>query len=104
MALLIYTLQVVLGTILWKKLKFSLKDSFIFSIFVLPTIILVSIFAVELFMTKLSFVREKLYRRKNGLEKLEESYNNFIKCTGNNTNGCFMDSCGHDCGCKNIKK
>lgn len=24
-----------------------------------------------------------------------------IKCTGNN-NGCFMDSCGHDCGCEGI--
>lgn len=27
-----------------------------------------------------------------------------IKCTGNNDNGCFMDSCGHDCGCESIKK
>ena len=25
-----------------------------------------------------------------------------IKCTGNNGNGCFMDSCGHDCGCDGI--
>lgn len=21
------------------------------------------------------------------------------ECNGNNGNGCFMDSCGHDCGC-----
>ena len=21
------------------------------------------------------------------------------ECTGNNGNGCFMDSCGHNCGC-----
>lgn len=27
-----------------------------------------------------------------------------IKCTGNNGNGCFMDSCGHDCGCEGIKE
>lgn len=27
-----------------------------------------------------------------------------IKCTGNNDNGCFMDSCGHDCGCEGIVK
>lgn len=25
-----------------------------------------------------------------------------IKCTGNNGNGCFMDSCGHNCGCEGI--
>lgn len=104
MTLLIYIIQVILGTILWKRFKFSLKDSFIFSIFVLPTIILVSVIAVELFMTKLSFVREKLYGSKNGLEKLEESYSNFIKCTGNNGNGCFMDSCGQNCNCEGLNE
>lgn len=26
-----------------------------------------------------------------------------IKCTGNNGNGCYLDSCGHDCGCEGIK-
>ena len=31
---------------------------------------------------------------------LDDSYNNFIKCTGNNGNGCFMDSCG----CEGLKK
>lgn len=25
-----------------------------------------------------------------------------IKCTGNNGNGCFLDSCGHNCGCEGI--
>lgn len=27
-----------------------------------------------------------------------------IKCTGNNGNGCFLDSCGHNCGCEGIDK
>jgi hypothetical protein len=27
-----------------------------------------------------------------------------IKCTGNNGNGCYLDSCGHNCGCEGIKK
>lgn len=27
-----------------------------------------------------------------------------IKCTGNNNNGCFMDSCGHNCGCEGLKE
>jgi hypothetical protein len=27
-----------------------------------------------------------------------------IKCTGNNDNGCFMDSCGHNCGCEGLKE
>lgn len=27
-----------------------------------------------------------------------------IKCTGNSGNGCFMDSCGHDCGCEGLKE
>jgi hypothetical protein len=22
-----------------------------------------------------------------------------VKCTGNNNNGCFLESTGHDCGC-----
>jgi hypothetical protein len=26
-----------------------------------------------------------------------------IHCTGNNGNGCFLDSCGHNCGCVGIK-
>ena len=35
---------------------------------------------------------------------LDDSYNNFIKCTGNNENGCFMDSCGHNCGCEGLEQ
>ena len=27
-----------------------------------------------------------------------------IICTGNNGNGCFMDSCGHNCGCEGLKE
>ena len=26
-----------------------------------------------------------------------------INCTGNNGNGCYMDSCGHNCNCDGIK-
>jgi hypothetical protein len=26
------------------------------------------------------------------------------ECKGNNGNGCFMDSCGHDCGCFTIQE
>jgi hypothetical protein len=26
-----------------------------------------------------------------------------IDCTGNNNDGCFMDSCGHNCGCLSLK-
>ena len=26
------------------------------------------------------------------------------ECKGNNGNGCFMDSCGHDCGCFSIQE
>jgi hypothetical protein len=29
--------------------------------------------------------------------------NEDIECTGNNGNGYFLDSCGHNCGCKGIK-
>jgi hypothetical protein len=29
---------------------------------------------------------------------------NNIKCTGNNGNGCFMDSCAIDCGCEGLKE
>lgn len=28
--------------------------------------------------------------------------NESIQCTGNNGNGCFLDSCGHNCGCDGI--
>ena len=100
----IYLAQTILGIFLWRRFKFSWSDSVLFSLMLLPNIILASVILVELFMTKLSFVCEKLYRRKNGLEKLEGSYNNFIKCTENSGNGCFMGSCGHNCGCENIKK
>jgi hypothetical protein len=100
----IYLAQTILGIFLWRRFKFSWSDSVLFSLMLLPNIILVSVIAVELFLSKLSFVREKLYGRKNGLEKLEESYSNFIKCTGNNGNGCFMDSCGQNCECEGLKE
>lgn len=27
-----------------------------------------------------------------------------INCTGNNGNGCYLDSCGHNCGCEGLKE
>jgi hypothetical protein len=32
--------------------------------------------------------------------KIVNSENQKTGCTGNNGNGCYMDSCGHNCGCK----
>ena len=100
----IYVIQFILGTILWRRFKFNWKDSVLFSLLLIPNVILVSIIIDELFSSKISFVQKKLYRRKNSLNMLDDSYNNFIKCTGNNENGCFMDSCGHNCGCEGLKK
>jgi len=28
-----------------------------------------------------------------------KKYKYIGECTGNDGNGCFMDSCGHNCGC-----
>lgn len=89
MVLLIYTLQLILGTTLWRRFKFSWSDSVLFSLMLLPTIILVSIFTVDFFF--------KFFARKNKEEDV-------IKCIGNNGNGCFMDSCGHDCGCEGLQE
>ena len=100
----IYIIQFILGTVLWRRFKFSWQDSVLFSLLLIPNFILVSIIAGELISCKLSFARKKLYGRKNSLYILDDSYDNFIKCTGNNGNGCFMDSCGHNCGCEGLKK
>ena len=100
----IYVIQFILGVLLWRRFKFNWKDSVLFSLLLIPNVILVSIIIDELFSSKISFVQKKLYRRKNSLNMLDDSYNNFIKCTGNNGNGCFMDSCGHNCGCEGLKK
>ena len=43
MVLLIYTLQLAVGTILWRRFKFSWSDSVLFSLMLLPNIILVSV-------------------------------------------------------------
>ncbi len=32
-------------------------------------------------------------------EEPKQEYEYIGKCNGNNDNGCFLDSCGHDCGC-----
>jgi hypothetical protein len=31
--------------------------------------------------------------------KPKQEYEYIGECRGNNGNGCFMDSCGHNCGC-----
>ena len=100
----IYIIQFILGIVLWRRFKFSWKDSVLFSLLLIPNILLVSIIVGELISSKLSFARKKLYGRKNSLGMLDSSYDNFIKCAGNNGNGCFMDSCGHNCGCRGLEK
>jgi hypothetical protein len=35
---------------------------------------------------------------------MKKEYNYIGECKGNNGNGCFMDSCGHDCGCFTIQE
>jgi hypothetical protein len=32
-------------------------------------------------------------------EEPKQEYEYIGECNGNNDNGCFLDSCGHDCGC-----
>lgn len=82
-----YLAQTILGIFLWRRFKFSWRDSVLFSLMLLPNIILVSV---------------KLFDFVFGAEKVETE--NDIKCTGNNGNGCFMDSCGHNCGCEGLKE
>ena len=84
----IYLTQTILGIFLWRRFKFSWSDSVLFSLMLLPNIILVSV---------------KLFDFIFGAKKVETEEND-IKCTGNNGNGCFMDSCGHNCGCEGLKK
>jgi hypothetical protein len=82
-----YLTQTILGIFLWKRFKFSWGDSIIFSLMVLPNIILVSV---------------KLFDFIFGAKKVETE--NDIKCTGNNGNGCFMDSCGINCHCESLRE
>jgi len=37
-------------------------------------------------------------------EEPKQEYEYVGECNGNNDNGCFLDSCGHDCGCFTIQK
>ena len=83
----IYLAQTILGIFLWRRFKFSWSDSVLFSLMLLPNIILVSV---------------KLFDFIFGAKKVETE--NDIKCTGNNGNGCFMDSCGIDCNCEGLKE
>lgn len=58
----------------------------------------------------LGSVGSTYYQRESGIRCVNfDDYFKFlhskeiaIKCTGNNGNGCYMDSCGHDCGCEGI--
>lgn len=83
----IYLAQTIIGIFLWRRFKFSWSDSVLFSLMLLPNIILVS---VKLF----DFIF---------CAKKDETEND-IKCTGNNGNGCFMDSCGQNCGCEGLEE
>ena len=44
------------------------------------------------------WMRDKMQEKKSKPMKHTE-----IECTGNNDNGCFLDSCGHNCGCVGIQ-
>lgn len=37
------------------------------------------------------------------IDDVEVEMEIIVVCKGNNGNGCFMDSCGHDCGCLSLK-
>lgn len=90
----IYLAQTILGIFLWRRFKFSWSDSVLFSLMLLPNIILVSVKLFDFISTCASYF---------GAEKVETEEND-IKCTGNNGNGCFMDSCGQNCGCEGLKE
>ena len=83
----IYLAQTIIGIFLWRRFKFSWSDSVLFSLMLLPNIILVSVKLFDFIFAK------KVETEENG-----------IKCTGNNGNGCFMDSCGINCGCEGLKE
>jgi hypothetical protein len=44
------------------------------------------------------------FDKREQKQQLIELMNSEIQCTGNNGNGCFMDSCGHNCGCVGVKE
>ena len=89
----IYLAQTVLGIFLWRRFKFSWSDSVLFSLMLLPNIILVSVKLFDFISTCASYF---------GAKKVETE--NDIKCTGNNGNGCFMDSCGINCNCEGLRE
>ena len=44
-------------------------------------------------------VYQDFYKISIPKEEHKQSYEYVGECKGNNNNGCFLDSCGHDCGC-----
>ena len=54
----IYIIQFILGTVLWRRFKFSWQDSVLFSLLLIPNFILVSIIAGELISCKFSFAQK----------------------------------------------
>ena len=88
----IYLIQVFLGIFLWRRFKFSWSDSVLFSLMLLPNIILVSVKLFDFCACHFNFAKKV---------ETEESD---VKCTGNNDNGCFMDSCSINCNCEGLKE
>ena len=88
----VYLAQTIIGIFLWRRFKFSWSDSVLFSLMLLPNIILVSVKLFDFCAYHFNFAK-----------KVETEENN-IKCTGNNGNGCFMDSCGINCNCEGLKE
>ena len=60
----IYVIQFILEILLWRRFKFNWKDSVLFSLLLIPNVILVSIIAGELISCKFSFARKKLKKAK----------------------------------------
>lgn len=44
-------------------------------------------------------VYQDFYKISIPKDEHKQSYEYVGECKGNNNNGCFLDSCGHDCGC-----
>ncbi len=40
----------------------------------------------------------------NGTGRNSEIKNYVVECKGNDGGGCFLDSCGHDCGCFTVEQ
>lgn len=101
MIISLYILQTFTGAIIWRYIIPKDEDSTEFllfaSAFVLPNIILS---VVGLFYS----IRYIYLRSCSCIDFLagKKIKKEGIKCTGNNCNGCYLDSCGQNCGCEGI--